>query len=95
MKRSDAQPAPVRSVLIIGGGTAGWMTAASLAHRLQRLGVSITLVESSVVGTIGVGEATVPAIRRYFDSLGLNPFEVHEGHEWHHQAGHRIRRLEA
>ena len=46
---------PVRSVLIIGGGTAGWMTAASLAHRLGRLGVSITLVESSAVGTIGVG----------------------------------------
>ena len=52
------------------------MTAASLAHRLHRLGVSITLVESSAVGTIGVGEATVPAIRRYFESLGLNPFEV-------------------
>jgi tryptophan halogenase len=63
-------------VLIVGGGTAGWMTAASLSHRLQRLGVSITLVESSAVGTIGVGEATVPAIRRYFDSLGLSAFEV-------------------
>ena len=63
-------------MLIIGGGTAGWMTAASLAHRLQRLGVSITLVESSAVGTIGVGEATVPAIRRYFQSLNLNAFEV-------------------
>jgi tryptophan 7-halogenase len=67
---------PLKSVLIIGGGTAGWMTAASLAHRLHRLGVSITLVESSAVGTIGVGEATVPAILRYFKSLGLNPFEV-------------------
>jgi tryptophan halogenase len=52
------------------------MTAASLAHRLQRLGVSITLVESSAVGTIGVGEATVPAIRRYFQSLGLDAFAV-------------------
>src|SRR5262245_8414438 len=67
---------PIRSVVIVGGGTAGWMTAASLAHRWQRLGVSITLVESSAVGTIGVGEATVPAIRRYFASLGLNGFEV-------------------
>ena len=52
------------------------MTAASLAHQLQRLGVSITLVESSAVGTIGVGEATVPAIRRYFQSLGLGAFDV-------------------
>src|SRR5215510_4967050 len=67
---------PIRSVVIVGGGTAGWMTAASLAHRWQRLGISITLVESSAVGTIGVGEATVPAIRRYFASLGLNGFEV-------------------
>jgi tryptophan halogenase len=52
------------------------MTAASLAHRLNRLDTRITLVESSAVGTIGVGEATVPAIRRYFQSLGLNAFEV-------------------
>ena len=72
----DQHSAPVRSVLIVGGGTAGWMAAASLAQRLGRLGVSITLVESSAVGTIGVGEATVPAIRRYFDSLGLSPFDV-------------------
>jgi tryptophan halogenase len=67
---------PARSVLVVGGGTAGWMAAASLAQRLGRLGVSITLVESSAIGTIGVGEATVPAIRRYFDSLGLSPFDV-------------------
>ena len=72
----NAQSAPVRSVVIIGGGTAGWMTAASLAHRLQRLGVTIRLVESSSIGTIGVGEATVPAIRRYFQSLGLDAFDV-------------------
>jgi tryptophan halogenase len=75
-QRPDTQSNPVRSVVIVGGGTAGWMTAASLAHRFQRLGVSIILVESSTIGTIGVGEATVPAIRRYFDSLGVNPFEV-------------------
>jgi tryptophan 7-halogenase len=72
----EPQSKPVRSVVIVGGGTAGWMTAASLAHRLHRLGITITLVESSAVGTIGVGEATVPAIRRYFQSLGLNAFEV-------------------
>jgi tryptophan halogenase len=75
MSRPDSST-PLRSIVIVGGGTAGWMTAASLAHRLQRLGVSITLVESSAVGTIGVGEATVPAIRRYFSSLGLDAFQV-------------------
>jgi len=74
--RPDTQSAPVRSVVIVGGGTAGWMTAASLSHHFNRLGVSITLIESSAVGTIGVGEATVPAIRRYFQSLGLSAFEV-------------------
>jgi tryptophan halogenase len=76
LNNPEVSSVPVRSVVIVGGGTAGWMTAASLVHRLQRLGVSITLVESSAIGTIGVGEATVPAIRRYFQSLGLNAFEV-------------------
>ena len=52
------------------------MTAASLAHQFGRLGIAITLIESSAVGTIGVGEAPVPAIRRYFQSLGLDPFKV-------------------
>src|ERR1044072_826668 len=75
-KHPCVQSNAIKSVVIVGGGTAGWMTAASLAHRPQRLGVSITLVESSAVGTIGVREATVPAIRRYFQSLGLDAFEV-------------------
>lgn len=65
-----------RRVVIAGGGTAGWMTAAALAHRLAHLGVEITLVESSDIGTIGVGEATVPAIRQYIADLGLDMFEV-------------------
>jgi tryptophan halogenase len=75
-KLDETQSAPIRSVVVVGGGTAGWMTAASLAHHWGKLGVSVTLVESSAIGTIGVGEATVPAIRRYFSSLGLDAFEV-------------------
>jgi tryptophan halogenase len=67
---------PVKSVVIVGGGTAGWMTAAALLHRLGKLGITVTLIESSQIGTIGVGEATVPAIRRYFQSLGLDTFQV-------------------
>ncbi len=67
---------PVKSVVILGGGTAGWMTAAALLHRLGRLGVTVTLIESSQIGTIGVGEATVPAIKRYFESLGLDAYEL-------------------
>jgi tryptophan halogenase len=69
-------PGPISSVVILGGGTAGWMTAASLLQRLGRLGVTVTLVESSQIGTIGVGEATVPAILRYFKSLDLDVYEV-------------------
>jgi tryptophan halogenase len=52
------------------------MTAASLLHRFGRLGISVTLIESSQIGTVGVGEATVPSILRYFESLSLDVHEV-------------------
>ena len=51
---------PVRRVLICGGGTAGWMAAASLSKLIGRH-LEVTLVESDEIGTIGVGEATIPA----------------------------------
>jgi tryptophan halogenase len=66
----------LRSIVIVGGGTAGWMTAALLARRLAPLGVALTLVESSAIGTIGVGEATTPAIRDYFEAAGLDEAAV-------------------
>lgn len=66
----------IRSILIVGGGTAGWMAAALLAVRLSRLPISITLVESPDIRTVGVGEATVPAIRDYFRAIGVTEFDV-------------------
>ena len=68
-------PLPVRSVVIVGGGTAGWMTALILARSLIERGVEITLLESPTVGIIGVGEGSTPWLRGFFDSLGLEESE--------------------
>jgi tryptophan 6-halogenase len=57
-------------VVIVGGGTAGWMTAAYLSKALED-GVSISLVESPTIATIGVGEATFSTIHLFFNFLGL------------------------
>ncbi|WP_457391879.1 tryptophan halogenase family protein [Roseateles sp. P5_E1] len=63
--------APPKHIAIVGGGTAGWMTANLLRHRWARLGVDVTLIESADIGTIGVGEGSTPFLRHFFRTLGI------------------------
>jgi tryptophan halogenase len=69
--RNDGQSQPLR-IVVVGGGTAGWMSAAALRRQLPADDYSVTLIESDDIGTIGVGEATLPHIKIFNDMLGLN-----------------------
>ena len=69
------EPENLKHLLVVGGGTAGWITAALLNRILGPLGCRITLVESANIATIGVGEATVPSLVRFVRVMGFDEDE--------------------
>ena len=67
----ETAPDTIKQIVIVGGGSAGWMTAAALSSMLPAHAVRISLVESEQIGTIGVGEATIPDIINFNAMLGI------------------------
>ena len=70
----SVQHRKIHKVVIAGGGTAGWMAAAALSKLLGRT-LDITLVESDEIGTVGVGEATIPTLLTFHELLQINEQE--------------------
>ena len=68
------ESAPVKNVVIAGGGTAGWIAAAALSQQFGDL-LNITLVESEDIGTVGVGEASIPPMKSFHNFLQINEQE--------------------
>ena len=69
---------PLKEIVIVGGGTAGWLTAGILAaeHKAScQQGVNVTLIESATIPTIGVGEGTWPTMRETLSSIGISESE--------------------
>src|SRR3954469_11342969 len=71
---TGAEP-PARHVCIVGGGTAGWMTALLLAHSSYGPRLRVSVIESPQVGIIGVGEGSTPWLRGFFERVDIEEAE--------------------
>ena len=74
MQNMENTSQPVRRVVIAGGGTAGWMVAAGISKVLGKQ-LDIKLVESDEIGTVGVGEATIPTLLNFHSLMEINEQE--------------------
>lgn len=63
---------PIKKIVIVGGGTAGWIAAATISNIFKNTDLNIELVESEDIGVIGVGEATIPPLISILNSLGVD-----------------------
>ena len=71
---TDPSRKPIKRVVIAGGGTAGWMAAAALSKTLGKV-LDNTLIESEEIGTVGVGEATIPTLVTFHRLLEIGEQE--------------------
>ncbi len=71
----NSNPQMNKKIVILGGGTAGWIAANALVHAWGEKGVDVALVESPDIGTVGVGEGSTPRLKIFFDTIGVEESE--------------------
>ncbi len=74
-KQMNSHANKIFKIIILGGGTAGWMSAISLQHKWKDKNISITLIESPDIGIVGVGEGSTPSLKNFFDDVEIEESE--------------------